>query len=217
MEKKEISKFEIYQILHSRLKTHDRIVKINNKNIYYLPTLYWSLFKDYQRNYSNEILFEQIKKIVFHYEDGSKNLGVVFEKIDKFYTNKERELIIEVNKKEYFVKTPIKDKLNQNIAFEKLILSDDAFRIATIDHNPTFKSFIENYLQENESSFIQKLSLYINPKKSKQKKINKSLTDSIINYIKIEKISLDDIWIELENIAKFQKLEIVHVKYNFKE
>ena len=215
MNVKEISKFEIYYVLHSRLKTHNRIVKLFNKNIYYMPSLYWRLFKDYKRNYSNEILSIQILNTIFHYEKENKNERIEFTKIDRFFINIDtKEFVIEVNNQKYFVLTPIKNiKYNIQI-FEKLILSDDAFRIATIDHNPTFKLFIEENLKQ--IPLTVEISKHLNPNKSTAKKIDAALRKKAENYIEIKQISLNILWTELEFLATNQKLEVVHEKYNNK-
>lgn len=213
---KEIYKYEIYSVLHSRLKTHDRVIKLKNKNIYFLPTLYWNLFKNYERNYSNEILHHQIMNINFHFKNDNKNDKEVFQNIDSFLLdNKTKELKIVINKKKYTVLTPIKDKCEKIINYENLVLSKEAFRVATIDHNPTFKSFFEKNSEGLKNIFY--LSNLINPNKSSAKKINKALNENAKKQIIENKISIEDIWNELVFLAKHQKLEIVHQKYNIKE
>lgn len=210
---KEISKFEIYTVLHSRLKTHKRTIKLKNKNIYFQPALYWSLFKNYEKSYSNEILHHQIMNIYFYFENDTQNEKTIFQKIDKFLVNtNSQELKIIMNELEYFVLTPINNKENKINTYERLKLSDDAFRIATIDHNPTFKWFFENNSAKLKTIF--QLSNYLNPNKSNAKKISYSLNTKAKDYIINSQISLDELWDELYFLSRNQILEIVHEKYN---
>jgi hypothetical protein len=205
-----ISKFEIYSILRSRLITQDRCIKIDGKKFYFLPRLYDSFFKNFERSFTNELVYLQIQKIKMYYFDSQDLVReIVFNEItDLFFDIKEKTISIKINGYLYKLFTPI-NKSHEK--FQLFKLNDAAFSSITIDHNPTFISYVE--INKENLKVFWEISNFINSKRLT--KFSKKNRDKIIE--EIEKRNWREaLWEELAFICKTQTLELVDKKFNKK-
>jgi len=219
--RKEISKFEVYTIIKSRLATQDRCPKISTykkqkTKFHFLPKLYdKSLYCNYERSYSNELVSRQIMKLkVFYKVSETVIMSTTFKEIENFSIDTcSHQLYFTIAGDEKQAYTPINKKHegdgNKIDSYEPFILEDHTFAKATIDHNPTFISFIESN-KANLATMIQ-ISEFLN--KQHKSKFSKDNRDYIAGYIEKEDLK-DKLWKELEFIADNQVLELVHAKHN---
>lgn len=217
----EISKFEVYSVLKSRLTTQDRSPKISTykkqkTKFHFLPKLYdKSLYCNYERSYANELVYKQIMKLKVYYIDSDELIkSTIFNEIENFKIDlSSHKLYISLSGEEKQAYTPTcKDHSKNDIktkAYIPFILNDNTLAKATIDHNPTFIDFV--YSNRGNLETLTKISEDLNKKRIS--KFSKGNRNKISTYINEENLT-DKLWKELEFIAENQVLELVHANYN---
>ena len=202
-----INKYYVFSLFLNRLETQRR--KKSKKTKYsFTPDIYASMFKDFigQRHYSASLLTTEVLNLKIYYKSTAGIKQTVFRDIDGFGMDSRFQLYVIIDNEYYKAMTPTHKQHKDSKDYEEFILPDGDLRYATIDHNPSFSTIIEDKLSEFPviAEISNATKEYTDGKKTRNLRVNH------INENGYHKA----LWKELECVHKYVKIELVLAKYN---